>query len=72
MAAELAVLVTEPNQKAALQSIATMLYNTITNFSLFAPRIADSLATQRGALDKSIKDFVKLASWKIQVVEGRP
>ena len=64
MAAELAVLVTEPNQKAALQSIATMLYNTITNFSLFAPRIADSLATQRGALDKSIKDFVKLASWK--------
>ena len=64
MAKELAELTTDSEQQQALTKIAKMLHNTITNYTLFAPRIADSLASQRATLDKSIKDFVKLASWK--------
>jgi midasin len=41
-----------------------MLHNTVANARLFATRISESLQQQRSAIDKSIKDFVKLASWK--------
>ncbi|WVR04698.1 hypothetical protein IAU60_001709 [Kwoniella sp. DSM 27419] len=47
-----------------LSSMATMLHNVIANARLFEPRVVDSMHTQRSVIDKAIKDFVKLASWK--------
>lgn len=44
--------------------VTTMLHNVVENASLFLPRLLDSLRTQRAVIDKAIKDFVKLASWK--------
>lgn len=41
-----------------------LLHNIVANSSLFLPRILVSLRTQRAIIDKAIKDFVKLASWK--------
>ncbi|WRT64694.1 uncharacterized protein IL334_001628 [Kwoniella shivajii] len=51
-------------QVVGLRSIATLLHNIIANSRLFEPRIADSMHSQRSVIDKAIKDFVKLASWK--------
>ena len=50
--------------EANMVRVSTMLHNIIAQSALFAARIKETLATQRAALDKSIKDFVKLASWK--------
>ena len=47
-----------------LKRIETLLHNIIANAELYWPRIKESLQTQRATLDKTIKDFVKLASWK--------
>lgn len=47
-----------------LERVATLLHNIVANAVLYLPRIKDSLQTQRAALDKNIRDFVKLASWK--------
>ncbi|WVQ75947.1 hypothetical protein IAR50_005582 [Cryptococcus sp. DSM 104548] len=52
------------HQAPQLSKIAIMLHNLLANAELFALRIKDSLSTQRAVIDKSIKDFVKLASWK--------
>ncbi|ODO08666.1 midasin [Cryptococcus wingfieldii CBS 7118] len=52
------------HQAPQLSKIATMLHNLLANAGLFAIRVKDSLSTQRAAIDKAIKDFVKLASWK--------
>ncbi|WVQ83143.1 hypothetical protein IAT38_005281 [Cryptococcus sp. DSM 104549] len=49
---------------ANLAAIATMLHNVLTNARLFEPRISDSMSSQRAVIDKAIKDFVRLASWK--------
>jgi midasin len=49
---------------SALTKIAKVLHNLVANMRLFLPRIDESLRTQRATLDKAIKDFVKLASWK--------
>jgi midasin len=43
---------------------ALLVHNIVENASLFLPRLNDSLHTQRAIIDKAIKDFVKLASWK--------
>lgn len=43
---------------------AKLLYNVVANAMLYHNRVADSLHQQRAVIDKSIKDFVKLASWK--------
>lgn len=64
MASEMATLSTSAEYAQALRSISTLLHNVLANSTLFAPRIADSLANQRATLDKAIKDFVRLASWK--------
>ncbi|WVN89377.1 uncharacterized protein L203_104600 [Cryptococcus depauperatus CBS 7841] len=44
--------------------VATLLHNVLAKARLFEPRIRDSLSSQRSTIDQSIKDFIKLASWK--------
>ncbi|WWD07578.1 hypothetical protein V865_005679 [Kwoniella europaea PYCC6329] len=51
-------------QVIGLKSVATLLHNVIANARLFEPRLVDSMHSQRSVIDKAIKDFVKLASWK--------
>ncbi|WVQ98136.1 hypothetical protein IAU59_005258 [Kwoniella sp. CBS 9459] len=51
-------------QVAELRAVATLLHNILANARLFEPRLADSMHSQRSVIDKAIKDFVKLASWK--------
>lgn len=58
MASELSI------HHAVLGKVATMLHNVIANARLFESRISDAMASQRVVIDKAIKDFVKLASWK--------
>ena len=48
----------------ALRKISDLLYNVIANAALNLDRIESSMASQRKDIDKSIKDFIKLASWK--------
>ncbi|WWD21566.1 hypothetical protein CI109_106052 [Kwoniella shandongensis] len=47
-----------------MSSVAMMLHNLIANARLFEPRVMTSMGTQRSVIDKAIKDFVRLASWK--------
>ncbi|EAL18568.1 hypothetical protein CNBJ2090 [Cryptococcus deneoformans B-3501A] len=58
MASELSI------HHAVLGKVATMLHNVIANARLFESRISDAMASQRAVIDKAVKDFVKLASWK--------
>lgn len=58
MASELSI------HHAVLAKVAIMLHNVIANARLFESRISDAMASQRAVIDKTIKDFVKLASWK--------
>ncbi|OCF32527.1 midasin [Kwoniella heveanensis BCC8398] len=51
-------------QVPELATVATLLHNMLANARLFEPRLADSMHNQRSVIDKAIKDFVKLASWK--------
>ena len=51
-------------QTSALRPINVVLSNVIANGELFLPRIEESLGKQRAEIDKTIKDFIKLASWK--------
>ncbi|WWC68040.1 uncharacterized protein I206_101959 [Kwoniella pini CBS 10737] len=51
-------------QVPALASVATVLHNVLANARLFEPRLVDSMHSQRSVIDKAIKDFVRLASWK--------
>jgi midasin len=52
-----------PHSEMLLQ-VATMLHNVIANAKLYEAKLSNSYSTQRSAVDKSIKDFVRLASWK--------
>ena len=52
------------DKTSSFKQTAALLHNVVANASLFMPRLNDSLHTQRAIIDKSIKDFVKLASWK--------
>ncbi|EIW71201.1 hypothetical protein TREMEDRAFT_37629 [Tremella mesenterica DSM 1558] len=47
-----------------LKRVSILLHNVIAEASLYSPRVKESLQQQRSVLDKSIRDFVKLASWK--------
>ena len=47
-----------------LRAIAIVLHNVIANAQLFLGEIRHSLKSQRGVIDQSIRDFIKLASWK--------
>ena len=47
-----------------LAAIAAMLHNIRAKAQLFSDRIRESLQSQRAVLDRSIRDFVRLASWK--------
>lgn len=49
---------------AQLEPISRMLHNVIANATLFVAKVKDTFDNQRSSIDKSIKDFVKLASWK--------
>lgn len=60
MADEMAQIAEYPHFKQT----ALLIHNIAENASLFLPRLNDSLNTQRAVIDKAIKDFVKLASWK--------
>jgi len=62
LAREISML--SPEHSPVMDAIATMLHNVIANANLFAIRISADLGTKRTVLDKTIKDFVKLASWK--------
>jgi midasin len=52
------------DKTSSFKQTAALLHNVVTNASLFMPRLNDLLHTQRAIIDKAIKDFVKLASWK--------
>lgn len=60
MAGELSLLPGNDN----LGAVHSLLSNIVNNARLFITRIEDSVRTQRAVIDKAIKDFVKLASWK--------
>lgn len=62
MAAELAS--SEATNAGALGRVAAVLRNVIAHAQLFAPRVRESLDSQRKVIDGAVKDFVKLASWK--------
>lgn len=47
-----------------LRLVSTVLSNIIANTRLIAPKIESHIQTQRAGIDKAIKDFIKLASWK--------
>lgn len=53
-----------PDHSSIMIAIATMLHNVIANANLFGVRITADLGAKRAVLDKTIKDFVRLASWK--------
>jgi midasin len=55
---------TDGPAQAGYKRMSIMLDNTIANARLFSTRITESLQLQRATIDKSIKDFVRLASWK--------
>jgi midasin len=50
--------------ESRFKQTSALLHNIVANASLFLPRLNDQLHTQRAIIDKAIKDFVKLASWK--------
>ncbi|GMK55960.1 hypothetical protein CspeluHIS016_0210160 [Cutaneotrichosporon spelunceum] len=62
MASELAT--SEATNATALGRVAAVLHNVIAHAQLFAPRVRESHESQRKVIDKAVKDFVKLASWK--------
>lgn len=47
-----------------LGKVAHVLHNVIAHARLFLPRISETLGGQRKIIDRAIKDFIKLASWK--------
>lgn len=50
--------------EANLIAVSALLSSFLNNARLFAPRIEESVRVQRAVIDKAIKEFVKLASWK--------
>lgn len=49
---------------ANLAVVSTVLSNIIANTRLIAPKIESHILAQRTTIDRAIKDFIKLASWK--------
>ncbi|WWC59552.1 uncharacterized protein I303_102108 [Kwoniella dejecticola CBS 10117] len=52
------------DQIPVLSTMAILLHNVLVNARLFEPRLADAMQSQKSVIDKAIKDFVRLASWK--------
>ncbi|KAI0667730.1 midasin [Trametes maxima] len=52
------------NISIAFQRVHRVLRFTRTYYSQFATRVAESLTTQQEVLEKEIRGFIKLASWK--------
>ncbi|GLB38607.1 putative P-loop containing nucleoside triphosphate hydrolase protein [Lyophyllum shimeji] len=52
------------HQQFTLDRIRRILSSTRRYYDLFSARVASHLAEQRGALEKEIRGFIKLASWK--------
>ncbi|KAI0036574.1 midasin [Vararia minispora EC-137] len=53
-----------PTEAVSLQRVLFVLATTSSYYRQFLPRVLSSLTSQREALEKEIKDFIKLASWK--------
>ncbi|TFY72597.1 hypothetical protein EVG20_g419 [Dentipellis fragilis] len=51
-------------EREALERVARILYSTRSYYAQFLGKITQSLASQRAALEKEIKGFIKLASWR--------
>ncbi|KZV73642.1 hypothetical protein PENSPDRAFT_268056 [Peniophora sp. CONT] len=51
-------------EAAALSRVFRVIASTRAYYSQFVPQVVASLLTQRNALEKNIKDFIKLASWR--------
>ncbi|KAF7309703.1 Midasin [Mycena indigotica] len=51
-------------QRDMLSRIARVLNATCAHFDLFSATIAAALSDQRSALEKEVRGFIKLASWK--------
>ncbi|KAL7420043.1 AAA ATPase midasin [Cryptotrichosporon argae] len=58
------IAVSQAPASPVLARIAVVLHNLLANARLYLARVRDGLHTQRALIDKAIKDFVKLASWK--------
>lgn len=55
---------TTDGEARKLTLIWTVLHNVLANAQLFGDKVRETLQTQRAIIDRSIKDYVKLASWK--------
>jgi midasin len=51
-------------QSLGLSSIQNMLRSTVAYFSMFSAQIESQLTQQRRSLEKEIRDYIKIASWK--------
>lgn len=51
-------------QRSALQRIEHILHSVHQYYSLFSSEILTHLSEKKAALEKEIRDFIKLASWK--------
>ena len=58
------LLEADSDVRIPMRSLSDVLHNVVANGSLYLERVSTSLATQRAEIEKSIKDFIKLASWK--------
>ncbi|KAG6889702.1 hypothetical protein C0992_004422 [Termitomyces sp. T32_za158] len=54
----------DSDQRHILDRIHRVLRSTRSYFDLFSGQISERLAAQRGTLEKEIRNFIKLASWK--------
>lgn len=53
-----------PKESNGLKEVGVVLQNVTTFFRQFDERISSTLQSQRSVLEKDIKGFIKLASWK--------
>ncbi|KAJ1018157.1 hypothetical protein NDA16_005023 [Ustilago loliicola] len=53
-----------PKESSGLKEVGVVLQNVTTFFRQFDERISSTLQSQRVALEKDLKGFIKLASWK--------
>ncbi|KXN88102.1 Midasin [Leucoagaricus sp. SymC.cos] len=51
-------------EERCLRRVVCILHSTLRYYQLHHPELQSYLAEQRAALDKEIKSFIKLASWK--------
>lgn len=54
----------QAQERAALQKVGVLLSSTHKYFAQFSSKLLERLASDRAVLEKDIKNFIKLASWK--------